>query len=87
MITIFNRKELIITYDLVKQAELRNLLAGSNIKYLVKTRNRKSPSPFSAGSVGRTRTFGENLSLEYEYKIYVHKDDYNEALSIIKRGI
>lgn len=80
MITIFNRKELIITYDLVKQAELRNLLAGSNIKYLVKTRNRKSPSPFLAGSVGRTRTFGENLSLEYEYKIYVHKDDYNEAL-------
>lgn len=87
MITIFNRKELIITYDLVKQADLRNLLAGSNIKYLVKTRNLKSPSPFSAGSVGRTRTFGENLSLEYEYKIYVHKDDYNEALSIIKRGI
>ncbi|MBS5932631.1 MAG: hypothetical protein KIC94_07105 [Clostridiales bacterium] len=87
MITIFNRKELIITYDLVKQAELRNLLASSNIKYLVKTRNRKSPSPFSVGSVGRTRTFGENLSLEYEYTIYVHTDDYNEALSIIKRGI
>lgn len=48
MITIFNRKELIITYDLVKQAELRNLLAGNNIKYLIKTRNQKSPSPFTA---------------------------------------
>ncbi|SHM17366.1 hypothetical protein SAMN02746066_01003 [Anaerosporobacter mobilis DSM 15930] len=87
MITIFNRKELIITYDLVKQAELRNLLAGNNIKYLIKTRNQKSPSPFTAASIGRTGTFGENLSLEYEYKIYVHKDDYNEALSIVKKSL
>lgn len=87
MITIFNRKELIITYDLVKQAELRNLLAGNNIKYLIKSRNQKRPSPFWTGSIGRTGTFGENLSLEYEYKIYVHKDDYNEAILIIKRGI
>lgn len=87
MITIFNRKELIITFDLEKQAKIRSLLVANNIKYLVKVVNRSSPSPCAAGTRSRMGNFGENLSHEYEYKIYVHKNDYSEAASIVKRGV
>ena len=31
MITIFNRKEVCITYDMNRQAEIRNILQGANI--------------------------------------------------------
>ena len=50
MITIFNRKELIITYDMQKQSEVRTLLQNNGIKYDVKVLNLRSPSPLSAGS-------------------------------------
>lgn len=46
MITIFNRKELIITFDMQRQAKIRELMAQYSIQYSIKVINRKSPSPF-----------------------------------------
>lgn len=83
MITIFNRKELIITFDMQRQAKIRDLMVQYSIPYSIKVINRKSPSPFDAGSRARTGTFGENLQLEYEYIIYVKKIDYEKANAII----
>lgn len=85
MITILNRKEVCVTFDMARQAEVRNILQGAGIDYTVKTVNLKSPSPIVAGSRARTGTFGENLNLECEYRIFVHKDDYEEALHLIHR--
>lgn len=84
MITIFNRKELISTFDMKKQSEVRELLAQKNIDYTIKTINRKSPSPIDAGSRARTGTLGENLDCEYEYIIFVKKDDFEAARNIIR---
>ena len=81
MLTIFNRRELTVVFDMKRQAEVRDLLAQNGIGYSVIVINRKSPSPFSAGSRGSTRTF--DLQLDYEYIIYVHKSDYSRALAII----
>ena len=86
MITILNRKEVCVTFDMNRQAEVRDILQVNGIDYMVKVLNRKSPSPIGAGSRARTGSFGENLSLEYEYKIYVHKDDYEEALHLIHKN-
>ncbi|KEZ86207.1 hypothetical protein [Lacrimispora celerecrescens] len=83
MITIFNRKELIITFGMQRQAKIRELMAQYSIQYSIKVINRKSPSPFDAGSRARTGTFGENLQLEYEYILYVKKIDYKKANAII----
>ncbi|MBW4846288.1 MAG: hypothetical protein KZY87_11990 [Lachnospiraceae bacterium] len=83
MITIFNRKELISTFDMQRQAKIRDLMVQYSIPYSIKVINRKSPSPFDAGSRARTGTFGENLQLEYEYIIYVKKIDYEKANAII----
>ena len=72
MLTIFNRKEIAVTFSMQEQARIKNILAQNNIESYIKVINRKSPSPFSAGSRATTGTLGENLALEYEYIIYVH---------------
>ena len=51
MITIFNRKELIVTASMEKQAEVRDILAKNHMPYEVKTVNRSSGSTLG----GRTR--------------------------------
>ena len=85
MVTVFNRKELMMTFDLNEQVRIRNLLADHGIDYYIKTINRTSPSPLSVGSRGRTGTFGLNQNNVYEYKIYVKKEDYDKAIFFIRR--
>ena len=83
MINIFNRKELIVTYSMEKQAAVRDILNDNKIEYYIKVVNRKSSSPFSAGTRPYTGTLGENLNLEYEYIIYVNGKDYEKAYHLI----
>ena len=63
MITIFNRKQLIITYDITIQSKIRDILAANGVDYTI------------MGLYGSTRA---------EYKIYVHKKDYEQACYLIK---
>lgn len=83
MITIFNRKELITTYEMKEQARIRTVLSQNGIDYKISTVNRKSPSPAASGSRARTGTLGENLNLAYEYKFFVKKEDIEKAKEII----
>lgn len=87
MITIFNRKELLITYDMQKQSEVRTVLQNNGIKYDVKVLNLRSPSPLSSGSRAHIAAFGEDISKSYEYKIYVKKSDYEKASALINQRI
>lgn len=85
MITLFNRKELTVTFDLNEQARLRKVLAEEGIDYTVKTVNRLSASPFSAGSRVRTGTYGQNTDAMTEYIFYVKKMDYERAIYLIQK--
>lgn len=85
MITIFNRKELTVTFDLNEQARLRKILAEDGIDYNVKTVNHLSASPFSAGSRVRTGTYGQNTDAMTEYIFYVEKAEYDRALYLIQK--
>ena len=82
MITIFNRKELLITFDIKYRSNICDILNANKIEYSVKTTNLQSAA---IGGNGRERygTFGVNSNYSYEYKIYVHKKDYEYALSLI----
>lgn len=84
MITIFNRKELYITYSMQEQSEIRELLNRHGIDYYLKTINRKSPSPMGAGSRARTGSIGEDYTKMYEYIFYVHKDEILKAKEIVQ---
>lgn len=75
MITVFNRKEL---------ARLRTILEEKNIDYQIKTVNRMSPSPVAAGARSRMGSFGQEQSGMCEYIIYVRKEDYEEAMHLIR---
>lgn len=66
MITIFNRKQLIITYDMTVQSKIRDILAANNIDYTINP------------------VMGLYDSSKAEYKIYVHKKDYEQACYLIK---
>lgn len=85
MITIFNRKELTVTFDISEQARIRTLLAAEGIDYSVKTVNRLSSSPVSAGSRVRTGTYGQDTGAMIEYSIYVKKTDYERAVKAIQK--
>ena len=66
MITIFNRKQLIITYDITIQSKIRDILTANGVDYTI--------NPIM-GLYGSTQA---------EYKIYVHKKDYDYALKLIR---
>lgn len=85
MITIFNRKELCITYSMKKQSDIRYALVDKNIEYQIKTINRMSASPFSSGTRARSGSFGQKMDLNYEYIFYVRKVDYENAKHAINR--
>lgn len=83
MITIFNRKELLITMDMKRQSDVRDILSANNIKYTVKTTNLQR-----AHERGENRaklgSFGIKQDYSYEYKIFVHRNDYDKALRMIR---
>lgn len=85
MITVFNRKELTVTFDLSEQARIRKVLAEEGIDYTVKTVNRLSSSMFSAGSRSRTGTYGQNTEAMIEYIIYVKRADYEKASELMRK--
>ncbi len=84
MITILNRKELCVTYDMNKQAEIRYILQGAGLDYTIRTKNRTGTMLLGRGT---TRTYigayGNQQMMDYEYHIYVHKNDYAEAVRLI----
>lgn len=85
MITVFNRKELLITYDIKVQSDVRTILQNHSIDYDVKVTNRLSPSSMGTGSRAQTGSMGNDLDKIYEYKIYVKKSDYERAVDLIKQ--
>lgn len=89
MITIFNRRELAVTFEMKKQAEIRELLSLHGIEYQIKTMNRTSPGwlPVSSGTRARTGTQGIKMEYAYTYKIYVKKSDYKKARAVINGRI
>ncbi|MDP4133300.1 MAG: hypothetical protein Q8882_04730 [Bacillota bacterium] len=72
MITIFNRRLLLVTYDMKLQADVRTKLSDNNIDYVL------NPVPFSLVMGGY---YGGGLSAEY--KFYVRKKDYDLAVAVI----
>ena len=83
MITVFNRKELLVTMDMSRQADVRNILSANSIPYVIKTTNLQS-SQFAGNRRGQFGTLGVNQQYTYEYRIFVHKNDYDKAAGLIR---
>jgi len=78
---MFNRRELLITYDLNQLNRLRDALSQASIDYQLRTKDLTSPT--LAGGRGRTGTFGIDTSASVEYKLYVRKEDFEFARTLL----
>lgn len=74
MITIFNRKEIFSTYSTTKYFEVKAKLRASSLEFKLKIIDRKNASSFYAQTTKRKN---------YEYRFYVHKDDYETAMALL----
>lgn len=72
MITIFNRAEVRVTYDLNECAAVREALSAAGIPYVVRTGN-------LYGGRGRTGAAGIDPAAAYEYRIFVRRRDVDAA--------
>lgn len=84
MINFLNRKELLCTFDMQKQAEVRDILWKFDISYEVRVSDR---ADFFVG--GRMTAEGGRREPEHqtEYLIYVRKEDYERALFLVQRNL
>ena len=82
MIHMFNRRELVLTLSMERQADIRAILSANGIDYQVKTTNLQN-APIAGSERARRGSFGIQSEHSYEYKIYVHKKDYDTAKQLL----
>ena len=83
MLTILNRRELLTTCSMEEQNRVRDILAQNHIDYRVKTVNPSARTTFASSGRSRIGSFGVDMDCAYRYYIYVHKNDYARAQSLI----
>ena len=76
MIHLFNRKELLTTANMERQAQVRDTLAANGIDYRVRVKSNLSRS--------RTVIPGMRMDMMYQYYIYVKRTDYEKAKYLIR---
>lgn len=76
MLTIFNRKEVFCTYSMKDQADAREILRNNGIQYRLKS-----------GGLHISRNPLAGVDNVYEYKIYVHKEDWARAKYLLAQEI
>ena len=80
MITVFNRRELVSTYESAVQAALREKLAAAGIDYRLKVVDRSGAS----GVRTRMGSFGQKNQLQYI--LYVRRQDWEAAKHVIGKN-
>lgn len=86
MLTFFNRKEVLLTFDLDYLSKARSKLKQNDIEYYAKVVNRNSSTRGSFGASRRASlgTLGQKINYTYEYHLYVHKKDFDETAYLIR---
>ena len=80
MITIFNRRQLAVTYALEEKIHICRVLAEQNIAYLVREIHRTAPHALTSERP-RDGSFGKQSVTAYF--IYVKKTDFTAAVKAL----
>ena len=86
MITVFNRKNIYVGFDLKKYSDIRNTLGEHGINYTTSVKNRLGQWAGSGRGTlrGQTGSLGQSPDMTYEYEVFVHNKDYEEAMRLIQ---
>ncbi len=77
MITVFNRKELLVTKNMEEFARVRDILAQNRIEYDIKVNDSTDQN------WGHSSQLGINRNYASLYYVYVKERDYNHASYLI----
>ncbi len=83
MVTVWNRKELCLTYSMEEQAKVRELLSANGVDYTVTTAGTHMRNVGLRG-IGAGRTW-ENTDWNIEYRIFVKKSDFARAAALLQK--
>ena len=91
MITPFNRAELFLTYDLNRLNQVRYALEGAGIDYTCRAKDLTSPTALDglfggADTRARTGTFGITHAARVEYRLYVLRDQLEQAQALLREA-
>ncbi|MBE6996099.1 MAG: hypothetical protein E7429_05195 [Ruminococcaceae bacterium] len=82
MLTVFNRKELMIVFSAQRLYAVQAALDAAGIPY-----HAKPATPLGRiGGRGRGNVF-QNADAAHDYRIYVRKDDYDRAVQAIQSAL
>lgn len=84
MICIFNRRELLLTYDQQEVNRVREILLANRVESYVKV---SSPNGTPSLGAGRARMvpFGIHRRQE-QFAVYVHKSDWDYAMFLLRNN-
>lgn len=86
MIIIWNQKEVFLGDSLKRFNEICVLLSSKGIEYKSRIVDKNNSSLLGPSRRSRTGTFGENMSYSKTYYIYVHKNDYDNAIALLRNS-
>ena len=81
MLNLFNRKELIVTYDLREVNRIREMLLANRIDYYVKASYMR---PNRAMGTDRNRVAFTRK--QEQFTVYVHKTDWDHAMYLLRKN-
>jgi len=79
MIAFWNRREVFMGFDIGDLAQVRDTLAAAGIRYTYRSTGHNLSTAFR-GHIG---SYGENPMQANVYYVYVHKDDFDKAQSVL----
>ena len=76
----WNRKEVYCGLDMKTFSHIRTILTQNNIPYIHRVVNQGGN-----GGSQQLGTLGQNLSLQNMYYLYIHKNNYDQAVFLINQ--
>lgn len=84
MITLFNRRKLMITVDPRERERVQDILEQEGIAYRLQTVTRTNPTAITTERE-RDGSFGQHQEMVQEFLLYVAKEDFDRAAEALRR--
>ena len=83
VLTVFNRREVLVTFSSDEFARAREALAHAQINYVLRIVNLESAKGWGPDRRSTYGSLGMNQQYTKQYVLFVHKRDYVEAERVL----